>query len=135
MWGDNRTTPGGKAKNFHYFCRVEVKRDEWLKDKDETVGQTIKARTMKNKTYRPQQVAVVDFYFAQTKGFEFGDFDTIKDIVNIAASEDIITRAGAFYSYHDQKWQGKEALLAGVREDLDLQKAIRAEVWSRFGLG
>ena len=27
MWGDNRTTPGGKAKNFHYFCRVEVKRD------------------------------------------------------------------------------------------------------------
>jgi recombination protein RecA len=134
MWGDNRTTPGGKAKNFHYFCRVEVKRDEWLKEKDETVGQTIKARTMKNKTYRPQQVAVVDFYFADSKGFHFGDFDVIKDIVNIAASEDIITRAGAFYSYHDQKWQGKDALIAGIREDLDLQAAIKAEVWAKFGL-
>jgi len=84
IWGDNRTTPGGKAKNFHYFARVEVKRDEWLKDKEEIVGQTIKARTIKNKTYRPQQTAVVDFYFTKSNGFTFGDFDTVKDVVNIA---------------------------------------------------
>lgn len=135
MWGDNRTTPGGKAKNFHYFCRVEVKRDEWLKDKDMVVGQTIKARTMKNKTYRPQQSAVIDFYFTETRGFQFGDFDVIKDIVNIATAEDIITRAGAYYSFGDQRWQGKDALLAGVREDLDLQAAIKDAVWKRFGFG
>lgn len=133
MWGDNRTTPGGKAKNFHYFCRVEVKRDEWLKDKDMVVGQTIKARTMKNKTYRPQQSAVIDFYFTKTRGFDFGDFDVIKDIVNIATAEDIITRAGAYYSFGEQRWQGKDALLAGVREDLALQKAIKDAVWDRFG--
>lgn len=135
MWGDNRTTPGGKAKNFHYFCRVEVKRDEWLKDKDMVVGQTIKARTMKNKTYRPQQSAVIDFYFTETRGFQFGDFDVIKDIANIATAEDIITRAGAYYSFGDQRWQGKDALLAGVREDLDLQAAIKDAVWKRFGFG
>ena len=135
MWGDPRTTPGGKAKNFHYFCRVEVKRDEWLKDKDMVVGQTIKARTMKNKTYRPQQSAVIDFYFTKTRGFDFGDFDTIKDIVNIATAEDLISRAGAYYSFGEQRWQGKEALLAGVREDLDLQKQIKDAVWKRFGFG
>lgn len=134
MWGDNRTTPGGKAKDFHYFTRVEVKRDEWLKDKDSVVGQTIKARTLKNKTYRPQQVAVVDFYFTNIKGFGLGDFDTIKDIVNIAISEDLITRAGAYYSYRDQKWQGKDGVLNAVREDLELQESIKQEVWSRFGL-
>lgn len=135
MWGDNRTTPGGKAKNFHYFTRVEVKRDEWLKVKDSTVGQTIKARTMKNKTYRPQQSAVVDFYFTDANGFSLGAFDTIKDMVNIAIAEELITRAGAFYSYEDQKWQGKESLLAGFREDIDLQRSIKAKVWERFGLG
>lgn len=134
MWGDNRTTPGGKAKNFHYFCRVEVKRDEWLKDKDEIVGQTIKARTMKNKTYPPQKVAVIDFYFTETRGFSFGSFDTVKDIVNIATAYDLITRAGAFYSYGDQRWQGKEALLNAVREDLDLQASIKSAVWKKFGL-
>jgi len=134
MWGDNRTTPGGKAKNFHYFCRVEVKRDEWIKAKDETVGQTIKARTMKNKTYRPQQIAVVDYYFAETTGFNRGDFDTTKDVVNIAIAYDLITRAGAYYSYGDQKWQGKDGVLQAVREDADLRDKITKEVFTKFGL-
>jgi len=134
IWGDNRTTPGGKAKNFHYFARVEVKRDEWLKDKEEIVGQTIKARTIKNKTYRPQQTAVVDFYFTKSNGFTFGDFDTVKDVVNIAIAIGVIPRAGAYYSFKDQKWQGKEALLLAVREDLDLQKELKDAAFGHFGL-
>lgn len=134
MWGDPRTTPGGKAKNFHYFCRVEVKRDEWIKDKDETVGQSIKGRTIKNKTYRPQQVAVVDFYFAGTKGFDLGQFDTIKDMINIAASCDIITRAGAYYSYDGQRWQGKDAMILGFREDIGMQEKLRTEVLTHFNV-
>lgn len=132
MYGDPRTTPGGKAKNYHYFIRLEVKRDEWIKDKDEIVGQTIKARTIKNKTYRPQQVGLVDFYFAETPGFSMGEFDTIKDVVNICISIDIISRAGAYYSYGDQKWQGKDSLIMGVREDLDLQKELREKAISYF---
>lgn len=132
MYGDNRTTPGGKAKNFHYFVRVEVRRDEWLTDKDEKVGQSIKGRTLKNKTYRPQQTAQVDFYFAETKGFTFGDFDTIKDIVNIGIAIEAIKRGGAYYSFGEQKWQGKEALLAAVREDLDLQAELKKIATAHF---
>lgn len=132
MYGDPRTTPGGKAKNFHYFTRIEVKRDEWLKVKDESVGQTIRARTLKNKTYRPQQTAQVDFYFAEANTFKFGDFDTIKDVVNICIAVDIIKRGGAYYNYGDQKWQGKDALLLGVREDLGLQTELRQKAMEYF---
>ena len=92
------------------------------------VGQTIKGRTIKNKTYRPQQQAVVDFYFAHVDGFPLGTFDTVKDMVNIAIADNVISRSGAFYSYKDQKWQGKEKLLAGVREDLDLQEDLTSDV-------
>lgn len=134
MWGDNRTTPGGKAKNFHYFTRVEVKRDEWLKEKDEVVGQTIKARTIKNKTHRPQQSAVIDFYFTDSEHFKFGEFDVIKDMVNIGISSGIIERAGAFYSYDGQRWQGKDKVLLGVREDLDLQAKLRTQVFEYYGI-
>jgi len=132
MYGDPRTTPGGRAKNFHYFCRVEVKRDEWIKEKDEPVGQTIRGRTMKNKTYRPQQVAQVDFYFTDSNGFTLGEFDTIKDIVNICISTEVITRGGAYYNYEGQKWQGKDALLQGVREDLDLQASLKQKATEKF---
>lgn len=132
LYGDPRTTPGGKAKNYHYFIRMEVKRDEWIKDKDEVVGQTMRARTIKNKTYRPQQIALVDFYFAETPGFKTGQFDTIKDIVNICISIDVITRAGAYYSYGDQKWQGKDSLVLAVREDVDLQRELREKAVRHF---
>lgn len=125
MYGDNRTTPGGKAKNFHYFVRVEVKRDEWITNKDEKIGQSIRGRTLKNKTFRPQQSATVDFYFADSPGFHLGQFDTVKDMVNIGISLGIITRAGAFYSFNEQKWQGKEALVQAFREDIDLQEMLK----------
>ncbi len=128
MWGDPRTTPGGLAKNFSYFTRVEVKKDEWLKEGKQAVGQTIKGRTIKNKTYKPQQQAVVDFYFADYGGFHMGDFDTVKDMINIAIACEVITRAGAFYSYKDDKWQGKEKVLEALRADLSLQDELRDEL-------
>jgi recombination protein RecA len=132
LYGDPRTTPGGRAKNFHYFTRVEVKRDEWLKVKDEPVGQTIRARTMKNKTYRPQQVAQVDFYFADHGTFHLGDFDVVKDIVNICIAIEVITRAGAYYNYGDQKWQGKDALVTHVRGDLTMQSELKEKAKEYF---
>jgi recombination protein RecA len=138
MWGDPRTTPGGKAKNFHYFTRVEVKRDEWIKEKDESVGQSIRGRTLKNKTYRPQQSAIVDFYFADSQHFNFGDFDTIKDIVNIAIVSNIVTRAGAYYSFihngEEQRFQGKDRLLQAVREDIGIQNDLRNKVFQHYNI-
>lgn len=128
MWGDNRTTPGGLAKNFSYFVRVEVRRDEWLKEKDEIVGQTIKARTLKNKTYKPSQQAVVDFYFTDALGFTKGSFDTLKDMINIATVTEVITRSGAYYAYGSQKWQGKDKMLEAFREDLFMQKELKHDI-------
>ena len=134
MWGDNRTTPGGLAKNFAYFCRVEVRRDEWLKDKDEVVGQTIKARTLKNKTYRPNQSAVIDFYFAQTQGFDIGDFDVLKDTINIGIAIEVITRAGAYYSFGEGRWQGKEKMLEAFRQDVGMKAQLVAAVEKHYGV-
>ena len=131
--GDNRTTPGGKGKNFSYFSRIEVARDEWLVSSGkEKVGQTIRARTIKNKTYRPQQTAEVDFYFTDSNGFHFGEFDTIKDVVNICLAAEVIKQGGAYYSYKEQKWRGKEALLLAVREDLDMQAELQASAREFF---
>jgi len=132
MYGDPRTTPGGKAKNYYFFIRLELRRDDWLSDGSDIsdrVGQVIKCRTIKNKTYRPQQVAQVDFYFADTKGFSAGDFDSIKDMTNVCLALDIIERKGAWYSIGDHRWNGKDAVFAGVREDLGLQAQLRKEAF------
>jgi recombination protein RecA len=127
-YGDPRTTPGGKAKNFSYFTRVEVARDEWIEHDKTKYGLAVKARTIKNKTFPPQRSGVVDFYFEDCPPFKRGDYDTAKEVVGIAIVHDVITRRGSYYEYDQQKWQGKDALLASVREEVDLYKKLRKAV-------
>ena len=125
MFGDPRTTPGGKAKNYYYFTRVEVRRDEWLSEGsklDTRVGQTIKMRVIKNKTYRPQQYAQADFYFADTHGFRKGEFDTVKDIVNVALALELFE--GRYKFEGERIASKKEELYDMVRQDLGLQRRL-----------
>jgi len=131
MYGDPRTTPGGEAKNYAFFTRIEVKRDEWIEvgvgQEKHKVGQTIKIRTLKNKSAPPAQVAYLDFYFDNGECYA-GDFDFAKEIVALGILNKIITRAGAYYSYGDRKWQGANAVVQSIREEVDLKDALEKDV-------
>ncbi len=128
-YGDPRTTPGGKGKNFSFFTRVEVVRDEWLNGPNKVkVGQVIKIRLMKNKTAPPLRVAVTDFYFDNHFPFVAGDYDTVSEVWNIATTYDIVTRKGAWFYYGDQRWNGKDAVLQSLREDLGLRSELDSKV-------
>lgn len=128
MYGDPRTTPGGKAKNFSYFTRVEVNRDDWIEKGTAKVGIAIKAKTIKNKTAPPQRTGLVDFYFADASPFRQGEYDRVKETANIAVSLDIVSRRGAMYHFGESKWRGKEDFLQSVYEDMDLRDAIDSAV-------
>ena len=130
IYGDPRTTPGGKAKNFHYFTRVEVARDEWLERDKTKVGLAIKARTIKNKTAPPQRMGVVDFYFDDCSPFRKGEYDTVKEVFSLAVANDVVGRRGAYYEYNGDRWQGKEAVLASLREEPALAAAMSSDVRS-----
>lgn len=128
MYGDNRTTPGGKGKNFAYFTRVDVRRAEWIESGDERVGQVIKVRAIKNKSGPPQRVATIDFYFADSKPFNAGDYDSVKETMSLAISNNIIERKGAYYTYGEDKWQGRESLYQDMWGDMTLRQAVSDEV-------
>lgn len=145
--GTPKTTPGGKAKNFAFYVRVEVKRDEFI---DEArpgkgkvrVGQVIKVKTIKNKSAAPQQVATVNFYFrdAPNLGFLRGDYDVVKELFTMGLLFDVIERRGAYFQFDNgevgedgkprYRWQGKDSMIAALREDLTLQDEIRDAVMS-----
>ena len=131
MYGDPRTTPGGEAKNYAFFTRIEVKRDDWLEigtgQEKRRVGQTIKIRTLKNKSAPPSQVAYLDFYF-DNGNCDAGEYDFAKEIVALGILNKVITRAGAYYSYKDRKWQGSEAVVNSIREEIDLKEALDRDV-------
>lgn len=134
MHGDPRTTPGGQGKDYAYFTRSEVKRDEWIESGSGTnkvrVGQRIKIRTTKNKTAPPQQVAYVDFYFSPFSIYEAGDYDTAKEVAALAIVKEIVDRRGGWIYYGERKWQGQENLVNSIREEIDLYTELREKVLS-----
>lgn len=138
-WAPNgqvaKISPGGKAKNYAFWIRVEVKRDDWITEARPgkgkvIVGQTVKVKTIKNKSAAPQQVASIDLYFrdAPILGFKRGEYDEAKSIFIMGVLYDVIERKGAWYSWGEYRWQGQESALQGIRENMDLREGITEAV-------
>ena len=132
MYGDPRTTPGGLGKDYAFFTRIEVRRDEWIEagtgQEKRRVGQTIKFRVIKNKSAAPSATASVDFYFGEGGELAPGEFDFAKEILAIGILNKVITRAGAYYRYGDKQWMGQDGTLQAIREDIDLKEALERDV-------
>jgi recombination protein RecA len=132
MHGDPRTTPGGEGKNYAFFTRCEVRRDEWIEvgpsGNKTRVGQVIKVRSLKNKTAPPQRVAYFDFYFAPGGECSPGEYDFAKEIAAMSVLNEIVQRKGAWYYYGERKWQGTDALIASIREEIELKEELAKKV-------
>lgn len=134
--GTPQTTPGGNAKNYAFYTRVEVKRDEYIdekvpgKDLKVKVGQRVKVKTLKNKAAPPGQVASIDLYFrdAPILGFYRGEYDTVKEVLTLGLVYDLIERRGAYFLYGENKWQGRDNMLQAFREQPDLLAQLDDEV-------
>lgn len=134
MHGDPRTTPGGEGKNYAFFTRCEVRRDEWIEigpsGNKTRIGQVIKVRSLKNKTAPPQRVAYFDFYFAPGGDCLPGEYDFAKEIAAMSVLNEIIERKGGWYYYGERKWQGTESVIASIREEIDLKEDLAKKVLS-----
>lgn len=130
QFGDPRTTPGGMGKDFFYFQRCEVRRDDWIDNtRGQHIGQTIKVLNVKNKLAPPGRQGFVDAYIDKGNGFEPGEYDLVKDIISAAIAYGVIDAArGGKYSFGDTHWQGRPRLDAAIREDARLRGSIRKAV-------
>jgi recombination protein RecA len=135
-FGIPQTSPGGNGKNYHFWARVDVARDEFITEKRPgvkdvvTVGQAVKFKMVKNKGAAPRQTAKVDFYFrgAPTLGFKRGDYDVAGEYFSVGKLFGVVKQRGGFYYFGDERWQGEAAAVRAIREDRELQHAVAAQV-------
>jgi len=131
-----RTSPGGHGKDYAYYTRVDLGRDEWITvtrpnfEKPVKVGQVIAATTIKNKAAAPQQVCKIDAYFrdAPELGHRRGQYDLGNDYVNMGILYEVIEKRGGHYYFGGEHWVGKDAVKEQIRADKGMQEALRAEV-------
>lgn len=138
MHGDPRTTPGGQGKDYAFFTRCEIKRDEWIEigpsGNKNRIGQRIKVRVLKNKTAPPQRVAYFDYYFANGGNCAPGEYDFAKEIASLAVVMGHVDRKGGWFYYGERKWQGMESVIASLREEVDLKEEIQKKVLESDGI-
>jgi recombination protein RecA len=92
---------------------------------EEKIGRKVRWDLQFSKTSPAFQGGEYDFYF---RGDDVG-VDTIGDLVDTAESLGIVSRTGAWYQLEDgTKVQGREAFVARVKEDLDLQDSLKAKL-------
>lgn len=135
-YGDPLFTPGGKALDFYSSIDLRLRRGDWITegtgDNKVIVGQVIKFKTHKNKTYKQQRSGEFDFYFDSTLDgkHKIGSIDNFKSTIILGAEYGVIERAGAWFRYKGENLaQGAENTITYLKHNMDKYEAIKEELF------
>lgn len=121
MFGNPETTTGGNALKFYASQRLDVRRMEQVKVGDEVVANKVKIKVVKNKMAPPATEAIVDLVFGE-------GFEPAGDILDRATEMGIIAKGGAWYTYKDNRWQGRNAAKDALKAAPALMEELRNAV-------
>lgn len=127
-YGNNETTTGGNALKFYASVRIDIRRIQTLKQGEDPIGNRVKAKVIKNKVAPPFKQAEFDIMFGE-------GISKMGEIIDYGVKLDIIDKAGAWFSYNDQKLgQGRENSKIYLRENVDLCRQIESEIRNSIGM-
>ena len=119
MFGNPETTPGGKALKFYSTVRIDVRRISTIKVGEDSVGNRVRARVVKNKVAPPFKSAEFDIMFDE-------GISAAGDLVDMGVLHGVVEKSGAWYSYGGARLgQGRENAKQFLKENLDLFEEIR----------
>lgn len=122
MYGNPETTTGGNALKYYASVRMEIRRTEGLKGDGEDIGNHVRVKVLKNKVAPPFRTAEFDIIFG--KGI-----CKIGNILDVAVNLNIVNKAGAWFSYNDEKLgQGREKAKEFLASNPDLLAEVETKV-------
>lgn len=128
MFGSPETTTGGNALKFYSTIRLDIRKIETLKEKEEATGNRVRVKVVKNKMAPPFRQAEFDIIFNTGISRE-------SSLVDLAVKHDIISKSGAWYSYNTEKiGQGKEAAKEYLKSNPEIAFQIENMVRDLNGL-
>ncbi|TGM41948.1 recombinase RecA [Leptospira levettii] len=128
MFGSPETTTGGNALKFYASIRLDIRRIETLKEKEEPVGNRVRVKVVKNKCAPPFRQAEFDIMYANGINRE-------SSLIDLAVRHDLVAKAGSWYSYNGEKiGQGKEQVRNFFLENPDIAFKIENQVRDLNGL-
>ena len=128
MFGNPETTTGGRALKFYSSVRMDVRKVETLKSGGDVVGSRTRIKIVKNKIAPPFKEAEFDIMFGE-------GISKAGDLIDLAASIDVINKSGAWYAYNGEKiGQGRENAKNFLKQNPDILDKVEAAVREHFQL-
>jgi len=121
-YGSPETTTGGNALKFYASVRLDIRRVGAVKKGEEIIGNQTRIKVVKNKLAPPFKVVDVDILYGQ-------GISRLLELIDMAAARGIITKAGAWYSYGDQRiGQGRDNARQFLEEHPEMADEIEARL-------
>lgn len=128
MFGNPETTTGGRALKFYSSVRLDIRKSENIKKGDEIIGNRVRVKVVKNKIAPPFRQAEFDIMYG--KGIS-----SVGNILDVAVEADLVKKAGAWYSYGEERLgQGRENAKEYLEDNPELLKEIEHKVRLHYNL-
>ncbi|MDY3929388.1 MAG: recombinase RecA [Clostridia bacterium] len=126
VYGSPETTPGGRALKYFASVRLDVRKQESIKNGTEIIGNKTKVKVVKNKVAPPFKEAEFDILYGQGISKE-------GNLIDAAVNFDIIQKSGAWFSYEGERLgQGRDNVRKYLQENpafaKDIEELIREKM-------
>ncbi|TCK61654.1 recombinase RecA [Seleniivibrio woodruffii] len=128
VYGNPETTTGGNALKFYASMRIEIKKSQALKEKEEVVGNHGIAKVVKNKVAPPFKTAEFDIMYGEGVSRE-------GLLIDMGVDAGFINKAGAWFSYGDAKiGQGKENSRSWLKDNPEAAAELEAKIRAKYAV-
>ncbi len=122
IYGNPEVTTGGRALKFYSTIRLEVRKQELIKQGTDVIGARTKVKIVKNKVAPPFKEAEFDIMYGE-------GISKIGCILDIGVATGIVQKSGTWYNYEDERiGQGRENAKQFLKEHPEMLKKIEEEV-------
>ncbi|MEA3505923.1 MAG: recombinase RecA [Elusimicrobiota bacterium] len=126
MFGNPRTTPGGKALKFYSSVRLDIRRIGSIKQGTDDIGNRIRVKVAKNKVAPPFKKAEFDIIYGE-------GISTEGCIIDLGMEHGIVDKKGTWYAYEDtQLGQGRTNSVEFLKENKKLCKSIVKDIHKKI---
>ena len=127
-YGSPETTTGGNALKFYSSVRLDIRRIATLKQGENSIGNRVKVKVVKNKVAPPFKQAEFDIMFGE-------GISKMGELIDYGVKLDVVDKAGAWFSYEDTKiGQGKENSKVFLTENPEIANEIEQKILSAMGV-
>lgn len=127
MFGNPETTTGGNALKFYASLRLDIRRIAAIKDGQNVVGNRTKVKVVKSKVAPPFKEVEFDILYNE-------GISKAGDLIDLATNADIIKKSGAWFSYGEDRFQGREQFRQFLIDNSDIFSKLELEVKKHLGM-